>query len=74
MNPLPIIFKPILWAYDFEKCDYGTLEHWRWVRNFYGDEKIRKVLENTPATEVKPKTRPLIEAIFNFSKWNYAPL
>ncbi|MBI2463171.1 MAG: hypothetical protein HYV65_02985 [Candidatus Spechtbacteria bacterium] len=56
-----------------QALSYGTLEHWRWIRNFYGDEEIRKVLANIPATEIKPKTKPLIEAVFHFSNWNYVP-
>lgn len=87
MSAIPVIFKPLLWSYDFERCDplkmkktlivqalsYGTLEHWRWIRNFYGDEEIRNVLAHIPAAAIKTKTKPLIEAIFNFSQWNYAP-
>lgn len=83
---IPAIFKPLLWSYDFDKCDpvklkktlivqalsYGTLEHWRWIRDFYGDEEIRKVLASIPPTEIKSKTKPLIEAVFNFSNWNHA--
>lgn len=56
-----------------QALSYGTLEHWRWIRNFYGDEEIRKVLESIPATEIKSKTKPLIETVFHFSNWNYAP-
>lgn len=87
MSTIPVIFKPLLWSYNFDKCDplkmkktlivqalsYGTLEHWRWIRNFYGDEEIRKVLAGIPETEIKSKTKPLIEAVFHFSNWNYAP-
>lgn len=87
MNSIPVIFKPLLWSYNFEQCDplkmkktlivqalsYGTFTHWRWIRHFYGDEEIRNVLAGIPATEIRPKTRPLIEAIFHFSQWNYAP-
>lgn len=84
---LPEMFKSIMWSYDFEKIDpdtmesiviinalkYGTLEHWRWVKNFYGENRIRSVLAIYQANDIQPKTRSLIEKIFNFNQWNYAP-
>ncbi len=84
---LPSIFKPILWSYDFDKCDplrmkktiilqtlkYGTLKHWQWIRSFYGDEVVRKILFGIRETEIAPKTKPLIETVFNFNNWNHAP-
>jgi hypothetical protein len=86
MAKLPSSFKPILWSYDFNKCDpnkmkrtiilqalnYGTLSHWNWVREFYGGEEIKNILANTAITEIHPKTRKLIGAIFNYNNWNYA--
>ena len=59
---LPEIFRPLLWSYDFEKCDpqkmkniiitnsvnYGTLSHWRWIRSFYGNELIKERLRQMP--------------------------
>ena len=87
MEKLPDIFKPILWSYDFEKCDpikmaktvvvqaigYGTLAHWKWIRSFYGDDEIKNILARVPATEIRPKTRLLVETILGFNNWNYAP-
>jgi hypothetical protein len=87
MAILPAIFKSLLWSYDFDRCDpmaikktvikqalnYGTMEHWRWINSFYGDEQIRDVLSHIQATEINPKTRKLAEIIFNFNSWNYAP-
>lgn len=87
MEKLPDMFKPILWSYDFGKCDplkmgktvivqaisYGTLEHWKWVRSFYGDDAVKNVLARIPATEIRPKTRRLAEVILDFNNWNYAP-
>ena len=59
---LPEIFRPIMWSYDFEKCDpqkmkntiitnavnYGTLAHWRWISSFYGNELIEERLDKMP--------------------------
>lgn len=88
MNPvLPDNFKPLLWSYVFEKCDpnkmkktlivqalsYGNLSHWNWIRSFYGDEEIKNILSSIPVNEIRPKTRNLVELIFNFNNWNYAP-
>lgn len=87
MNKLPPEFKSILWSYDFEKCDpavmkktiiaqtvkYGTLAHWKWMRNFYGDDTVRKILSEMRGTEINPKSREFISVVFNFNDWNYAP-
>jgi hypothetical protein len=59
---LPDTFRPILWSYDFDRIDplthkktiivqainYGTLAHWRWLREQYGREGVRKVLSTRP--------------------------
>ena len=59
---LPKIFRPILWSYDFEKCDpqkmkntiitnavnYGTFSHWRWIRSFYGNAPVNERLQKMP--------------------------
>lgn len=87
MTNLPAIFKPLLWSYDFDRCDpavmektiikqtlnYGTMEHWRWISSFYGDDRIRNTLSRIHVAEINPKTRKLAEIFFNFSLWNYAP-
>jgi hypothetical protein len=86
MSALPSIFKSVLWSYDFDKCDpekmkrtiilqalnYGSLNHWKWLQSFYGSEEINQVLAKAQVTEIHPKTKTLIEAIFNFNNWNHA--
>ena len=83
---LPESFKSIFWSYDFSKIDtakmqktiivntlnYGNLEHWKWIRNFYGDDKIRSILSLIPVTEIRDTTKALIEILFGFNNWNYA--
>ena len=83
---LPAFFKPILWSYVFEKCDpikmkrtiiiqalnYGNLNHWNWIRSHYGDEEIKNVLSSILVTEIRPKTKNLVEIFFDFNNWNYA--
>ena len=87
MDKLPKEFKSILWSYDLTKCDpvvmkktiivqtlkYGTLAQWEWARAFYGDDTIREVLSKIRETEINQKSQGLIETVFNFNKWNYAP-
>jgi hypothetical protein len=79
MTTLPTIFKPLLWSYDFDRCDptvmektvikqalnYGTMEHWRWIRSFYGDERICAALAHFRALEVNLKTKKLAELFFD---------
>jgi hypothetical protein len=77
---LPAMFKPLLWSYDFDRCDpiamektvikqalnYGTMEHWRWIKSFYGDQRIRDALSRVRMGEINPKTRKLAELFFDF--------
>lgn len=78
MTKLPKIFRSILWSYDFDKCDrdkmkntiiantisYGSLEHWRWIKSFYGAEEVQKVINNIPATAVRPSAVKLAHLMF----------
>ncbi len=75
---IPSIFKPILWSYDFEKIDpekikktiikqalnYGTFEHWRWIKNSYGKDQIISVLKETPGA-IEKRTKILADLVFN---------
>lgn len=84
---LPESFKSLLWSYDFSKIDpiqdqrtiivnainYGDLEHWRWLRQFYGDATIKQTLSAVPLTEIKPRTRKLVSLVFSVADFNYAP-
>jgi len=86
-NRLPDIFKPILWSYDFDRIDpvknektiivqainYGTLAHWRWLRERYGRVAVCHVLSTVPATEIRPRARWLASLVFGVDQFNYAP-
>jgi hypothetical protein len=70
MQTLPDFFKPILWSYRLADCDpqkmkrviirqalaYGTLAHWQWVRNYYGQPEVVRVLKNFGPNGVREKT------------------
>ena len=82
----PEFFKPLLWSYNFDSLDldanqktvilaainYGNLEHWRWVKKYYGQNAVAKILATVPATEFKRRAGKLAEILFNV-KLNYAP-
>jgi len=84
---LPDFFKPLFWSYDFDSLDlekhkkniilnvinYGDLEHWRWISNYYGKDNIRQILAEIPATELRPQVRKLTAIVFNITEFNYAP-
>ncbi|KKW24711.1 MAG: hypothetical protein UY70_C0005G0034 [Candidatus Kaiserbacteria bacterium GW2011_GWB1_52_6] len=86
MRKVPPYFKSVLWSYSLDACDptrmkktiitqallYGSFTHWKWIRAFYGDDEIRNVLSSVPASTFRSKLRPLVEAVFLFSDWNYA--
>ena len=75
---LPKIFRPLLWSYDFEKCDpqkmknaiitnsvnYGSLAHWRWIRSFYGNELVKERLHKMPLS-FRDSARKLSEIFFS---------
>lgn len=83
---LPEDFRPLFWSYRFEELDrrrdekvivlnlinYGSLAHWRWLIRQYGAQEIKQVLESVPATEIKPRTRPLASLLFSIPTWRYA--
>ena len=78
MAQLPENFRPILWSYNFEKCDpkkmkntviantisYGDLEHWRWIKSFYGVSDVKKVLNSISVSAVRPSAIKLAKMMF----------
>jgi hypothetical protein len=83
---LPEFFRPILWSYNFDKLDpkknastiilqainYGTLAHWKWIRHFYGEEKIREIVSKMPATAIRPQALRLATLLFNVTTSTHA--
>jgi hypothetical protein len=79
--------RPLFWSYDFSRIDlerhrkmiivqvlnYGTFNQWRWLIETYGREAVRMVLQQIPATEIKPRTRRLVTLVFDAPRFNYAP-
>ena len=86
-NHLPNFFKPLFWSYNFSQINpqkenktviiqtinYGDLDHWKWLVNYYGKNIVKKTLMELPATEIKPRTRDLLTLIFNLKRFNYVP-
>ena len=80
---LPEMFRPILWSYRFQDIDselhqediiintinYGRLEHWRWMIEHYGKEKIRSILERGLVTEFDRHSRNLAKLVFSVSSF-----
>lgn len=78
MARLPDNFRSVLWSYNFEKCDpkkmkntiitnaiaYGDLEHWRWIKSFYGVPDVQKVLNNISVSTVRPSAIKLAKLMF----------
>jgi hypothetical protein len=77
----------LFWSYHFtalnttddkktiivQLLNYGTLAHWRWLIDQYGESEIRRTLETIPATELKQRTRALASILFSIITWRYAP-
>jgi len=78
MAKLPETFRPILWSYDFEKCDpkkmkntiitntiaYGELDHWRWIKSFYGAPDVQKVIDHMSILAIRPSAIKLARLMF----------
>jgi len=83
----PDDFKNLLWSHDISRIDpdmdktliivntinYGDLEHWKWIRDYYGKEEVRKVLTRIPAGQMRDRVRPLVAIIFQIDEFNHAP-
>ena len=79
---LPIIFKPLLWSYNFSRIDpaknkktvivntinYGDLIHWSWIEKFYGERAIRQLLSSLPASEIRARAFKLASILFSIKK------
>ncbi|MEK7211057.1 MAG: hypothetical protein AAB731_00300 [Patescibacteria group bacterium] len=83
---LPEFFRPLFWSYNFDSLDlgdnrktivltainYGSLRHWRWVRDYYGKTAVAGIISSVPASELKRRAGKLAEILFKI-KLNYAP-
>ena len=83
---LPEFFRSILWSYDFSRINpqrdirvvvvqtinYGTWEHWRWSLKNYGKQRVKKLVENIPASEFRPEALALATAILGIKSMKYA--
>lgn len=83
---LPEFFRYLLWSYRFPAIDleddkeriiintinYGDWEHWRWIVNYYGISEVKRIIENTPASEFRPRVLKLIRLLLKIKKMKYA--
>lgn len=83
---LPESFRRLLWSYRFPLIDidedkqriiinavnYGDWEHWRWLVNYYGLAEVKRIIENTPVSEFRPRVLRLICLLFKIKKMKYA--
>lgn len=83
---LPPSFKHLLWSYRFLEIDpeedqeriivntvnYGDWDHWRWLVNYYGVNKLRKVITNLPASEFRARALKLISLMLGIKTMRYA--
>lgn len=83
---LPKDFKYLFWSYNFSKIDteedieriiintinYGNWKHWQWLINYYGQTRVKKIIENTPISEFRGRALKLISLLLNIKKMKYA--
>jgi|AntAceMinimDraft_18_1070375.scaffolds.fasta_scaffold06993_6 hypothetical protein len=83
---LPSFFKPLLWSYNFFLIDpkknkkriiintvnYGRWKHLQWIVKFYGRNKLKKIIEETPETEFRVPALKLVSLLLGIKKMKYA--
>lgn len=83
---LPEMFRPLTWSYKFNEMDaerdkhviivnainYGDLEHWRWVVDYYGKTELKSIIASIPFSEFRPGAIKLIGLLLNLNVLNYA--
>ena len=83
---LPAYFKQLFWSQNYLTLDpskdkrtiisntinYGDLSHWKWIKSFYGEKLIRKILMKLPYTAIREHVRPLVKLIFSVPRLNHA--
>lgn len=75
---LPASFRPLLWWLDWSALDVnkdsediivstlneGSVDQWRWIRETYGNRKIKAILKTRLVTEFHPESVSLARLIF----------
>ncbi|MDP2909869.1 MAG: hypothetical protein Q8N69_02235 [bacterium] len=85
---LPEFFKPIFWYCDYSELstdiktsveaiiiqtiNYGDLRHWKWIFKYYGAKKVKKIIENIPASAFRPGALKLATLVLRINKLKYA--
>lgn len=83
---LPASFKPLLWWLDWGALDVqrdgediivstlneGSVDQWRWIRETYGDRKIKAILKTRLATEFHPESVSLARLVFGIKHFRNA--
>ncbi|MGC9031761.1 MAG: DUF6922 domain-containing protein [Minisyncoccia bacterium] len=83
---LPLFLKPLFWSYKFSSIDpkrdkrrviiniinYGKWKHWLWMIKFYGRKTVKKIVEESPASEFRAPALKLICLLLNIKKLKYA--
>lgn len=84
---LPSSFKPLFWSVNYSSLNpdkdkktiivniinYGTLNHWKWLKTFYGERRLRQILMKVPYTELRERVRRLAQLVFSVPHFNHAP-
>ncbi len=84
---LPKSFEYLMWSYKFNLVDpeedkdriiintinYGQWEHLKWVVNYFGKARLRRIIENIPVSEFRNEAGlELVRLLLNIKKMKYA--
>ncbi|MFA5095572.1 MAG: hypothetical protein WC447_02880 [Candidatus Paceibacterota bacterium] len=43
---------------------YGNLDHWQWIKSFYGARNVKRVLDTVSDSAIRPSARKLANLMF----------
>ena len=85
-NKLPSSLRPLVWGLKWSELNIsddkediilgvingGTVEDWKWLRTTYGEDTVRRVLENRLPSEIYPESKNLAKIFFSVNSFRNA--
>ncbi|MBI2577668.1 MAG: hypothetical protein HYV77_02380 [Candidatus Wildermuthbacteria bacterium] len=83
---VPQWFQKLYWWGDASKIDthkhrrtiivqtinHGNWQQWKWLANAYGKDQLRKIIQEIPRSEFRPRALKLISLLLHIEEMKYA--
>lgn len=83
---IPESLRPLLWGLKWDELNVdddkddiivgvvngGRIADWKWLRMVYGNDIVKRVLENRLASELYPESRNLAKIFFGVNSFRHA--